>query len=144
MEGTPTPETIAGGPAAPVKRQGGMMRILLRGGLLLFLGLILVVALWIFVALSWSYSKGDRAGFVQKFSQRGWICKTYEGELAMVNLPGTAPDIFAFSVRDEVVAKQINDLMGRRVTLSYEQHRGLPTSCFGETQYFVVGVRPID
>lgn len=120
------------------------MRILLRGVSLLVLGLILAVALWTFVALKWSYSKGERAGFVQKLGQRGWICKTYEGELAMVNLPGTAPDIFAFTVRDAAVAKQINDLMGRRVALSYEQHRGVPTSCFGETQYFVVGVRPID
>jgi hypothetical protein len=98
-------------------------------------------AAYIWVALHWSYSEGERAGFMQKLSNRGWICKTWEGELSMVALPGAAPEKFLFTVRDEAVAARINQLVGQRVALSYEQHTGLPTSCFGDTEYFVTGVK---
>jgi hypothetical protein len=101
------------------------------------------VALWIWAALAFSYSTGDRAGYVQKFSRKGWLCKTWEGELALVSLPGAMPEIFAFSVRDPAVAAQVNEHLGRRVTLTYEQHLGLP-SCFGDTEYFVTGVRRVE
>jgi hypothetical protein len=79
---------------------------------------------------------------VQKFSRKGWVCKTWEGELAMANLPGTMPEVFAFSVRDEATAAKLNGMMGKRVVLTYEQHLGIPTDCFGETSYFVVSARP--
>jgi hypothetical protein len=102
-----------------------------------------IFALYITVALSWSYSKGERAGFLQKVSDKGWICKTWEGELSLVALPGAAPEKFLFTVRDETVAKQVNAAAGKRVTLAYEQHKGLPTSCLGDTDYFVVGVKEI-
>jgi ABC-type phosphate/phosphonate transport system permease subunit len=104
---------------------------------------ILLIALWTTIALNWTYSRGDRAGFIQKFSQKGWVCKTWEGEIAMVNLPGATQERFAFSVRDDSVAHAITRLMGSRVSLSYEEHRGVPTRCFGETQYYVTGVKPI-
>ena len=104
---------------------------------------ILVFALYTWSALNWSYSEGERAGFVQKFSRRGWLCKTWEGELAMVNLPGTMPQIFQFSVRDGAVAERMNKTLGQRVRLHYEQHKGLPTTCFGETEYFVTEVEPV-
>lgn len=107
---------------------------------------VIVVAgsvLYLLAALNFSYSAGDRAGFVQKFSKKGWVCKTWEGELALVNLPGAMPEIFSFTVRDDAVAEQVNEHLGERVTLSYEQHPPLP-SCFGETQHFVTGVRKID
>jgi hypothetical protein len=97
-------------------------------------------ALWTWVTLNYSYSSGDRAGYVQKISRKGWLCKTWEGELAMANLPGTMPQIFSFSVRDENVAKQISDTIGQRVSLHYKEHRGIPTSCFGETSYFITAV----
>lgn len=110
-----------------------------------FLGMIaLAVAAWILVTLSFTYSAGERAGYVQKISQRGWICKTWEGELAMANLPGSMPQIFEFSVRDEAIAKEVERNAGRRVSLSYEQHPGIPTSCFGDTEYFVVKVTAIE
>jgi hypothetical protein len=80
---------------------------------------------------------------MQKLSDKGWICKTWEGELAMQNLPGTAPEIFHFSVRDGAVAKQVQDLEGLKVALIYEQHKGVPSSCFGETEYFVTGVKKV-
>jgi hypothetical protein len=104
-------------------------------------GALAVLALYVWAALAFDYSRGERAGYVQKFSHKGWVCKTWEGELAMANLPGAMPEIFSFSVRDEGVAARINEEMGRRVVLSYEEHRGLPGSCFGETAHFVTGVR---
>ena len=102
----------------------------------------LVFTIWAGITLSYAYSSGQRVGFVQKFSRKGWICKTWEGELAMVNMPGAMSQIFTFSVRSDSVAKAINDAMAHgRLELQYEEHRGVPTSCFGETNYFVTGVR---
>jgi hypothetical protein len=90
--------------------------------------------------LNWNYSTGERAGWVQKFSKRGWLCKTWEGELALVSLPGTSVEKFFFTVRDDAVADTINKAMGHRVSLHYEQKVGLPTTCFGETRHFVTGI----
>lgn len=106
--------------------------------------IIFLVAGYTWITLNWSYSKGDRAGFVQKFSKKGWLCKTWEGELQMIPVPGTVPERFTFSVRDDAVAQKINGLLGRKVTLQYEQHKGVPTSCFGETEYFVTEVKVIE
>jgi hypothetical protein len=115
-----------------------------RKVLIVLLALLLVpaviVALWIWVALGYTYSSGERAGYVQKISKKGWICKTWEGELAMANLPGTMPQIFAFTVRNDSIAKVIEQNAGKQVSLTYDQHRGVPTTCFGETEYFVTGV----
>ena len=105
---------------------------------------IVVFALYTWSALSWSYSKGERAGYVQKFSHKGWLCKTWEGELAMVNIPGALTEKFQFTVRDDKIADYINASLGKRVALSYEQHVGIPTTCFGETQYFVTAVRVVE
>jgi hypothetical protein len=104
---------------------------------------VIVVALWSWIALSYSYSDGDRAGYVQKFSQKGWLCKTWEGELSMVNVPGAAQERWLFSVRNDSVARMVRESMGHKVSLTYEEHRGLPTSCWGETQYFIKGVRRV-
>lgn len=92
---------------------------------------------WLWFALNWSYSTGERAGWVQKFSRKGWICKTWEGELAMVSMPGAAQEKFYFTVWDDAVAESINKAMGRRVSLHYDEKVGLPTSCFGETRHWV-------
>ena len=99
-------------------------------------------ALYLWAAANFTYSRGERAGYVQKFSKKGWICKTWEGELAMANLPGALPEVFAFSLDDDAVAAEINKYLGARVTLHYEQHLGLP-SCFGETSYWVTSARPV-
>ena len=106
--------------------------------------LVVLLAVYVAVALSWSYSTGERAGFLQKMSLKGWVCKTWEGELSLVALPGAAPEKFYFTVRDEAVAQKVNAAAGKRVTLTYEQHKGLPTSCFGDTEYFVTGVRELE
>lgn len=116
----------------------------LKAFLYLILLPIAVIAAWTWAALSYSYSRGDRVGYAQKLSEKGWICPTWEGELAMSNVPGQVPEKFPFSVRDDAVARQIQALDGRRVVLTYEQHRGVPFSCFGETQYYVTGARPAE
>ncbi len=106
-------------------------------GLALFIG-------YTWLVLSWSYSSGERAGYVQKFSQKGWLCKTWEGELAIVAIPGSLPEIFPFTVRDDKVAAEINAVMGKRGSLAYQQHRGIPSTCFGETGYYVDKVHVVE
>jgi len=138
----PAPPAAPG--AAPTRAALRRWRRRIRNVLLLLPVLLAAgVALWIWGAHHFSYSTGDRAGYVQKFSRKGWLCKTWEGELALVSLPGAMPEIFAFSVRDPAVAAKVNEHLGNRVTLSYEQHLGLP-SCFGETEYFATGVRRVE
>jgi hypothetical protein len=103
---------------------------------------VVIFSLWVWVTLGYVYSTGERAGYVQKLSRKGWLCKTWEGELAMVNLPGSVtPQIFNFTVRNDSIAKVLEQDLGKRVSLTYEQHRGIPSSCFGETEYFVSNVR---
>lgn len=112
-----------------------------RGGIgqwiLMLLVLVLGIAvLWTWFALSWSYSDGDRAGVLLKFSNKGWICKTYEGELALYVVGGVAPQIWNFSTRDEKLAQELTKSVGQEIRLHYSEHRGLPTNCFAETPYF--------
>jgi hypothetical protein len=131
---TDTPATTV---APPKKHHRG--RILL---LLLILIPAVAIALWTWATLGYTYSTGERAGYVQKLSKKGWLCKTWEGELAMVNLPGSVtPQIFNFTVRSDSIASIIETDLGKRVSLTYEEHRGVPTSCFGDTDYFVTNVR---
>jgi hypothetical protein len=104
----------------------------------------LVVTGYFWTVLKWSYSSGERAGWVQKLSRKGWVCKTWEGEMAMVSMPGAIPEKFFFTVRDDAIAERINRVMGKRVTLHYEEKVGLPTSCFGETRHFVSRVTVVD
>jgi hypothetical protein len=113
--------------------------------LLYFIGL-LAAALLLFAAYTWvmlhiSYSDGERAGYLQKFSTRGWICKTWEGEILLTSMPGAIPEKFEFSVRDDAVARQLTAATGKRVVLSYAQHKGVPSQCFGETEYYITKVQ---
>ena len=103
----------------------------------------LIFTIWAGITLSFSYSTGERVGYVQKLSRKGWLCKTWEGELQMSNIPGSAPLLFEFSVRSDSIARAIEAISGRRVSLSYEQHVGVPTRCFGETEYYITGVREV-
>jgi hypothetical protein len=106
-------------------------------------GALVLIGLYTWLMLSWAYSEGERAGVLQKFSKRGWICKTYEGELAMYVVGGVAPQIWNFSVRDDEVVGQLHAAVGQQVRLHYAEHRGLPTTCFGETDYFVERVEVV-
>ena len=131
---TPPPTTVA-----PRRRTSAlkMMFWLLLVPILLIVGYFAVV-------LNWNYSTGERAGWVQKLSRKGWLCKTWEGEMAMVSMPGAIPEKFLFTVRDDAVAESINKVMGKRVTLHYEEKVGLPTTCFGETRHFVTTVLQVE
>jgi hypothetical protein len=125
---------------AGTKAKKWSLRIAIGAALLLVVGSVL----YTLATLNFSYSKGERVGFVQKLSKRGWLCKTDEGDLAMVNMAGQQAQMFSFTVRDDQVAKQIEEYSGHRVVLEYEEHRGVPSSCFGETEYFVTSVRKTD
>jgi hypothetical protein len=124
---------------AGVNMEWRVVKNRLAGG---FAGLIAVTVLlaagYTYAALHWVYSSGERAGYVQKFSKKGWLCKTWEGELTMSPVPGAIPEKFFFTVRDDALAQLMNQGLGRKVLLSYEQHRGVPTACFGESEYFIV------
>ena len=99
--------------------------------------LVFFVAAYLTIAFNWTYSDGNRAGYIQKFSRKGWLCKTHEGELAMTTVPGVAPVLWEFTVSDDRVADELTRVMGKRVILHYKEYRYLPTTCFGETACFV-------
>ena len=105
--------------------------------LLSIVGVLVALALYTYVTLHWSYSQGERAGYLQKFSNKGWLCKTWEGEILLSSMPGAIPERFEFSVRDPQVAKDLMAATGKRVVLTYSQHKGVPSSCFGETEHFI-------
>jgi hypothetical protein len=142
MSDTPEPATepVVPPPAPPARKKHHRVRTII---LLIVLIPVVVVALWVWVALGYTYASGERAGYVQKISKKGWLCKTWEGELAMANLPGTMPQIFSFTVRNDSIANVLEQTIGKQVSVTYEQHRGLPTSCFGETEYFISRVNRI-
>ncbi len=136
-----TPEVADTAPASsPPKRTYRKPVLILL--LMIIMVPLVIFSLWSWVTLGYVYSTGERAGYVQKLSKKGWLCKTWEGELAMVNLPGSVtPQIFNFTVRSDSIAAILEQDLGKRVSLTYEQHRGVPSSCFGETEYFVSNVR---
>jgi hypothetical protein len=117
---------------------------LLKYSLWFLLVPIALFALYTWAALTWVYSSGERAGYVQKLSEKGFVCKTFEGELVLVSMPGTQAEKFFFTVKNAAVAKRINETVGKRVRLIYEEHVGIPTSCFGESGYFVHDVQLLD
>jgi hypothetical protein len=112
--------------------------------LLLIVAAVVLFAGYVLIVLNWSYSKGDRVGYLQKFSEKGWLCKTWEGELQMLPVPGALPEKFLFSVRNKALISKINASMGKKLSLSYEQHIGIPTKCFGETEYFAIDAKPLE
>ena len=132
--------------AAPVHHMPRWKKIIAFFGAGVVIIPIVTIVLWTWLALHWSFSEGERAGTLQKFSRKGWICKTWEGELQISTIPGSAPLLWEFSVRDQNVANQLAEAVAHngRVALEYEEHRGVPTTCFGDTPYFVIGVRLVE
>ncbi len=133
-EPEPAPAAVA-----PSRRPWWKRWKLILAGLIL--APILLFVLYTVSVLNWAYSEGERAGYIQKFSKKGWFCKTWEGDLALSTVPGVAPTIWTFTVRKEATARQINLALGRRVVAYYQEHRGIPSKCFGETDYFVDSIR---
>ena len=136
---TPAPR-LDTAPSTPVRRGPSRLKLAFW---LVIVPVLLAIVYFMFV-FNWNYSSGERAGWVQKFSKKGWLCKTWEGEMAMVTMPGANPEKFLFTVWDDAVAQQVNRVMGKRVTLHYDEKVGLPTSCFGETRHFVTAVAAVD
>ena len=124
----------------PISKIGKLFKVFIW----LLLIPIALFAAYTWGALNWVYSSGERVGYVQKLSEKGFVCKTFEGELVLVSMPGTQAEKFMFTVKDAAIAKSINDSIGKRVSLSYEEHKGIPSSCFGETSYFVKNVSVMD
>jgi hypothetical protein len=106
--------------------------------------LTFLVGGYLLLVFNWSYASGERAGWIQKFSNKGWLCKTWEGEMAMVSMPGTATEKFMFTVWDDNVAAEISKVMGKRVSLHYEEKKGIPTTCFGDTRHYVTKVTAME
>ena len=124
----------------PKKRKRWGLRI----GTVVILFPLLILSLWTAITLNFTYSSGERAGSLLKFSRKGWVCKTWEGEIQMAtSIPTMVPEIFRFTVRDDAVANDLNKNLGQRVVVDYQQHRGVPGTCFGETEYYVTHVRPV-
>lgn len=134
----PAPAAVAAAVVPPRRPWWKRWKLLLGA---VILTPILLFVLYTATVLNWAYSQGERAGYIQKFSKKGWFCKTWEGELALSTVPGVAPTIWTFTVRKEATARQINLALGRRVVAYYQEHRGIPSKCFGETDYFVDSVR---
>ena len=124
----------------PISKIGKLFKVFIW----LLLIPVLLFALYTWGALKWVYSSGERVGYVQKLSEKGFVCKTFEGELVLVSMPGTQAEKFLFTVKDPEVAKKINESIGKRVSLTYEEHKGIPSNCFGETSYFVQNVSVMD
>ncbi|MDA8428572.1 MAG: hypothetical protein M0T70_04890 [Geobacteraceae bacterium] len=123
---------------------GQIKKKVFTSAILLMVATIVLCAGYVIITLNWSYSKGERIGYVQKFSEKGWLCKTWEGELQMLPVPGAVPEKFQFSVRDAAVIDKINSALGKKVSLSYKQRKGIPTTCFGESEYFAVDVKVLE
>lgn len=121
-----------------------MLKQFLKFSISFFLIPLMLIVLYTWATLNWVYSSGERAGYVQKLSEKGWVCKTYEGELVLVSMPGTQAEKFFFTVKNPDIAKKINETVGKRVRLIYEEHVGIPSTCFGETGYFVHDVQLLD
>jgi hypothetical protein len=126
------------GPTSAPRRK---RRLWLKIGLPVILIPIAAIALWIWATLGYTYSTGERTGYVQKLSHKGWVCKTWEGELAMSPVPGSPPQMFDFTVRSDSLARALEMASGKMVTLNYAQHKGVPGNCFGETEYYVESFR---
>lgn len=120
------------------------MKMAIKIIVLIVMAAIVLSAGYVVAVLNWSYSKGERIGYVQKFSEKGWLCKTWEGELQMLPVPGAIPEKFLFSVRDKSVITKINSSLGKKVSLVYEQHKGVPTNCFGESEYYAVEIKALE
>lgn len=136
------PINASADPAPPPPRRGWRTRTKLILAAIV-LAPVVLFTLYTLLVLNWSYSEGYRAGILQKISNKGYVCKTWEGELAMTTVPGVAPTLWTFSVRDDGTAKQLSDATGRRVKVHYTEHRGVPTECFGTTAYYVDSVQVI-
>jgi hypothetical protein len=112
---------------------------------LLIIFLILAAGIFIYGKYFYTYSDGYRAGLLQKFSHKGNIFKTYEGEIILSSVTSTnnvalASEKFYFSVTDKVLAQQLDTLQGQFVIVHYRQKNGV-VFWRGDSEYFVDNVK---
>lgn len=136
-----SPSQNAGRTPLPKRRRRRGLKVLL----LLLLVVILGAGVWVWGSLNFAYASTQKRGYVQKLVRRGWLCKTWEGELSVAPIPGTTVQsgVFNFTVRNDSVAAALLRASGELVTLQYDEHRGVPTSCFGDTPYYVTGFQRV-
>ncbi|MCX6199749.1 MAG: 6-phosphogluconate dehydrogenase [Bacteroidetes bacterium] len=121
---------------------GVLKKILVGIVFLLLLALVIT-----FLVFNFTYSEGSRAGVLMKFSKRGYVFKTYEGELntgGVGNIANTAQvnQVWYFSVKDNGFADTLHLYEGKKVILFYQQKiKHLPWQ--GETDYFVNKVQEV-
>ena len=115
---------------------------------IVFVILIAVSGIWFWWKFYYTYSDGNRTGLLQKFSHKGNIFKTYEGELVMSSIVATgnqpiASEKFFFSVADATLGEKMKEYEGKRVILVYQQKNGtLPWR--GDSEYIVDSVRLVE
>jgi len=111
----------------------------------IFLIILLIIAGFIYWKYYYTYSSGNRYGLLQKFSHKGNLFKTYEGEMILSsvrrnnNVP-LASEKFFFSVTRKNVADQLMNLQGRFVTVHYKEKNGT-LSWRGDTPYIVDSIK---
>ena len=132
MEQTTVPASTA--------RSGKAKRIVM----VIFLIALALLALFIWWNYYFTYSEGNRYGLLQKFSHRGNMFKTYEGELILSSVRGNqnvtiASEKFFFSVTDENIAKKLDELQGQNITVHYLEKKSV-AFWRGDSRYIVDSV----
>lgn len=117
--------------------------------ILIGLGVMFLIFLMIYGYVSMgsiTYSEGERTGVITKFSHKGLMMKTWEGELNVGGIDqGGVPTMWQFSVNDPEIVQDLQNAQrkGGRWTLSYRQQLWTQ-SWKGQTEYFIVGVQSVD
>jgi hypothetical protein len=110
--------------------------------------LVIVIGIWIYWAFFFTYSDGYRAGMLQKFSRKGTIFKTYEGEMILSSVQSNknvalASEKFLFSVSNKAIAGQLEQMQGKTIVVHYtEKNNALPWR--GDSRYVVSSVKLSD
>lgn len=113
-------------------------------GILFFL-IVAGCGIYVYWKYYFTYSSGNRFGLLQKFSHKGNVFKTYEGELILSSVRGNfnvplASEKFYFSVTKKDVANKLMNIQGKNITVHYkEKHGTLPWQ--GDTKYIVDSVQ---
>jgi hypothetical protein len=137
------------GTAAPAVKPANKIKKKIKKYLYLALTfIILIIGIWIYWSYFFTYSDGYRAGLLQKFSRKGNIFKTYEGEMILSSVQSNnnvalASEKFIFSVSDKNIALQLDSLQGKNIVVHYtEKNNTLPWR--GETKYIVSSAKLSD
>lgn len=107
--------------------------------------IVLTVISIVYVKYFYTYSEGYRAGLLQKFSHKGAIFKTFEGEMILSSVSSTrdvaiASDKFLFSVINKSLVRQFDTLQGSTVIVHYKQ-KNAKAFWRGDSEYLVDSVR---